>query len=357
MPKVANKNEVKKPAKSAKVKAVVSTTIKKVTSKVEAKKAEKTKKAVKKRPSTAEKSTFGKRMSEPLGVIFLDDKKPSTKKPVVKKAVAKAAIKPTNKKVNSIVEPKTIKKILVAQPRPESEKSPYFELERKYNIELDFCPFILVEGVPAKDFRKQRVEIKEYTAIIFNSRNAIDHFFRIVDELKIKISPEMKYFCITEAIALYLQKFIVYRKRKIFFGSDGTVNKMLEVITKHKSKEKYLVPLNDICRAETLDCLAKNNLEHVEVMLYKTVCNDVKDLLKKKHDMIVFFTPGGIKSLFENAPKFLQKDTYIGAFGPITSKAVEDAGLQLQLKAPMPNAPSMVAALDIFLAAQLKKKK
>jgi uroporphyrinogen-III synthase len=178
-----------------------------------------------------------------------------------------------------------------------------------------------------------------------------------VDELRIKVSPEMKYFCITESIALYLQKFIVYRKRKIFFGTDGTVNKMLEVIVKHKSKEKYLVPLNDICRAETLDCLTKNNLEYVEVMLYKTVCNDVKTLLKKNHDMIVFFTPGGIKSLFENAPKFSQKDTFIGAFGPITSKAVEDAGLKLQLKAPMPNAPSMVAALDMFLAGQLKTKK
>ena len=327
MAKVATKNVVKTPTKSVKVKVAVSKLIKKVASKISSKKAE-------------------KKVEE----------KPILVKVAVKKSATKIITKPINNTGPKKAEAKTIKKILVAQPRPESEKSPYFELERKYNIELDFCPFILVEGVAAKDFRKQRVEIKEYSAIIFNSRNAIDHFFRIIDELRIKISPEMKYFCITEAIALYLQKFIVYRKRKIFFGSDGTVNKMLEVITKHKSKERYLVPLNDICRAETLECLAKNNLEYVEVMLYKTVCNDVKDLLKKKHDMIVFFTPGGIKSLFENAPKFVQNDTYIGAFGPITSKAVEDAGLKLQLKAPMPNAPSMVAALDIFLAAKLKKK-
>jgi uroporphyrinogen-III synthase len=243
-----------------------------------------------------------------------------------------------------------IQSILIAQPKPESEKSPYFELERKYEVHLNFCPFILVEGVPGKDFRKQKVEITDYSAIIFNSRNAIDHFFRIVDELKIKISPEMKYFCITEAIALYLQKFIIYRKRKIFYGEDGSIQSMLDVIAKHKSKEKYLVPLNDICRNETLDCLQKNQLEYVEVVLYRTVVNDVREELKKKPDMIVFFTPGSIKSLFQNNPDFIQNGTMIGAFGPITSKAVEDAGLTLQLKAPMPNVPSMTAALDLFLA-------
>ena len=176
MAKFATKNVVKTPTKSVKVKVAVSKPIKKVASKISSKKVEEKRIPV---------------------------------KTAVKKSATKIIPKPINKKVTKKVESKAIKKILVAQPRPESEKSPYFELERKYNIELDFCPFILVEGVPAKDFRKQRVEIKEYTAIIFNSRNAIDHFFRIVDELKIKISPEMKYFCITEAIALYLQKFIV----------------------------------------------------------------------------------------------------------------------------------------------------
>ncbi|MCC7029812.1 MAG: uroporphyrinogen-III synthase [Chitinophagaceae bacterium] len=249
-----------------------------------------------------------------------------------------------------------IKTVLITQPKPESEKSPYFELEKKYDLKLDFCPFIIVEGLPSKDFRKQRVEIKDHGAIIFNSRNAIDHFFRICEELKIKISPEMKYFCITEAISLYLQKFIIYRKRQIYFGEDGTVNSMLEVIAKHKVKEKYIVPVNDICRNEILECLQKNNLEYSEVVLYKTVCADVKELLQKKHDMIVFFTPGGVKSLFENQPDFNQNGTLIGAFGPITTKAVEDAGLNLQLKAPLPNAPSMVAALDIYLANNSKKK-
>lgn len=259
-----------------------------------------------------------------------------------------------DKKPGAVAKP--IKTVLITQPKPESDKSPYFQLEKKYNIVLDFCPFILVEGISAKDFRAQRVDISAHTAVIFNSRNAIDHFFRICDELKIKISPEMKYFCITESIALYLQKFIVYRKRKIFYGTDGTVTSMMEVVAKHKSKEKYIVPVNDICRNEILECLQKNKLEYTEVVLYKTVCNDVKSVLKKAHDMIVFFTPGGVKSLFENQPKFIQNGTLLGAFGPITTKAAEDAGLELQIKAPMPNAPSMVSAIDLFLSQFFKKK-
>jgi uroporphyrinogen-III synthase len=268
------------------------------------------------------------------------------------KAVKSKETKTTAKAKTS----KPIQRVLIAQPRPDNEKSPYFELEKKHGVTFDFKPFILVEGIPAKDFRKQKVEIPEYTAVIFNSRNAIDHFFRICDELRIKISPEMKYFCVAESIALYLQKFIVYRKRKIFYGEDGTINKMLEVISKHKSKEKYLVPVNDICRNEILDCLNKNNLEYAEIMLYKTVVNDVKKELDLHPDMIVFFTPGGVKSLFENEPKFIQNGTLIGAFGPITTKAVEDAGLELHIKAPMPGSPSMVAALDVFLSNQKSNK-
>ncbi len=285
----------------------------------------------------------------------------------VKKAVSEKNSKPVAKATKPVLPKKSpvktaspvkpIKTVLITQPKPESDKSPYFQLERKYNIVLDFCPFILVEGISAKDFRTQKVDITDHSAIIFNSRNAIDHFFRICDELKIKISSEMKYFCITESIALYLQKFIVYRKRKIFYGADGTVNSMLEVIAKHKSKEKYVVPVNDICRNEILDCLQKNKLEYTEVVLYKTVCNDVRAILDKAHDMIIFFTPGGVKSLFENQPKFTQNGTLLGAFGPITTKAAEDAGLKLQIKAPMPNAPSMVSAIDLFLSQLTKKKK
>jgi uroporphyrinogen-III synthase len=267
--------------------------------------------------------------------------------------MVKAATKKTETLKNDLVENATIKSILIGQPRPESDKSPYFELEKRFNITLSFCPFILVEGIAAKDFRKQKINVADYGAVIFNSRNAIDHFFRICEECRIKISPELKYFCITEAIALYLQKFIIYRKRKIFYGEDGTVNSMLEVIAKHKTKERYIVPVNDICRAETLECLEKNGLDYSEVHLYTTVMNDVKAELKKNHDMIIFFTPGSVKSLFHNQPKFSQKKTLLGAFGPITAQAVEGAGLTLQLKAPLPKAPSMVAALDLFLSEML----
>lgn len=264
--------------------------------------------------------------------------------------MAKAAKIKKTAPSNRVALPRPIRRVLVTQPRPESEKSPYFDLERKYGITLDFQPFILVEGIPVKDFRKQKIDITDFSAIIFNSRNAIDHFFRICEELRIKISPEMKYFCIAESIALYLQKFIVYRKRKIFYGEDGTVNKMLDVIAKHKAKEKYLVPVNDICRNEILDCMQRNHLEYAEITLYKTVVNDVREELGRHPDMIVFFTPGGVKSLFENEPGFKQNGTLIGAFGPITTKAVEEAGLALHLRAPIPGAPSMVAALDRFLA-------
>lgn len=284
---------------------------------------------------TKKSATTSKASPKPTSVA-------SKKKEVVAEKVAKLPAKP-------------IRKVLITQPRPESDKSPYFQLEKKYNITFDFCPFILVEGVLSKDFRTQKVDIGAHSAIIFNSRNTIDHFFRICDELKIKVSPDMKYFCITEAIALYLQKFIVYRKRKIFYGSDGTVTSMLEVIAKHKSKERYLVPVNDICRNEILECLQKNKLDFSEIVLYKTVVNDVKSILQKEHDMIVFFTPGGVRSLFENQPKYKQNGTVIGAFGPITTKAAEESGLELQIKAPLPNAPSMVAAIDLYLAQASKK--
>ncbi|MEN9338729.1 MAG: hypothetical protein RIQ62_41 [Bacteroidota bacterium] len=315
----------------------------------------------------AASSSAGKvsKKSSPKKITQLVTGKSTPKTPAKKSATtSKASPKPTSvasKKKEVVAEKvaklpaKPIRKVLITQPRPESDKSPYFQLEKKYNITFDFCPFILVEGVLSKDFRTQKVDIGAHSAIIFNSRNTIDHFFRICDELKIKVSPDMKYFCITEAIALYLQKFIVYRKRKIFYGSDGTVTSMLEVIAKHKSKERYLVPVNDICRNEILECLQKNKLDFSEIVLYKTVVNDVKSILQKEHDMIVFFTPGGVRSLFENQPKYKQNGTVIGAFGPITTKAAEESGLELQIKAPLPNAPSMVAAIDLYLAQASKK--
>lgn len=260
--------------------------------------------------------------------------------------------------VNKAEMAKDIKKILITQPRPDSDKSPYFELERKYDLELEFQPFIRLEGIPAREFRKQKIEIQNFTGVIFTSRNAIDHFFRICEEMKISISQDTKYFCITEAVALYLQKFILYRKRKVFYGADGTNKSLFDVINKHKENEKFLYVSsenqqdNEIC-----NWLKFNNCEFLLAFMYRTQSTDVKEILaKKEFDVICFFTPSGVKSLFDNLPKFKQNGTVIGVFGSNTFKAAEEAGLRLEIKAPDPQAPSMVSALEKFLSANLKKK-
>lgn len=256
------------------------------------------------------------------------------------------------------VQARTIQKILITQPKPESDKSPYFELSRKYSLELEFQPFIRLEGIPAREFRKQKIDIQNYTGVIFTSRNAIDHFFRTCDEMKVNVSQDTKYFCITEAVALYLQKFILYRKRKVFYGADGTNRSMFDVINKHKGNEKFLYVCSENQQDnEIVNWLKTNNCEFALGFMYRTQSNDVKDLLAKNHfDIICFFTPSGIKSLFDNVPKFKQNGTVIGAFGGNTSRAAEEAGLTLEIKAPLPQAPSMVAALDKFLS-ELEKKK
>lgn len=250
---------------------------------------------------------------------------------------------------------KAIKTILITQPKPESDKSPYYELARKYNLELSFQPFIRIEGIPSKDFRKQKIDIISFSAVIFTSRNAIDHFFRICEEMRIAVSQETKYFCITEAVALYLQKFILYRKRKVFYGADGTNKSLFDVVNKHKGNERFLYPCSENLDNEITTWLRNHNCEFETPILYKTVSNDVKDLVTTgDFDIICFFTPSGVKSLLENLPKYKQNGTFIGAFGVNTFKAVEEAGLQLQIKAPDPLAPSMVSALDKFLAQASK---
>ena len=256
------------------------------------------------------------------------------------------------------VQAKAIQKILITQPRPDSEKSPYFELARKYKIELEFFPFIRLEGIPAKEFRKQKIEIQNYTGVIFTSRNAIDHFFRTCEELKVNVSQDTKYFCITEAVALYLQKFILYRKRKVFYGADGTNKSMFDVINKHKGNEKFMYVCSENQQDnEIVNWLKANQCEYILAFMYRTQSTDVKEVLTRtEFDVICFFTPSGVKSLFDNLPKFKQNGTYIGAFGNNTSKAVEEAGLTLEIKAPLPQAPSMVAALEQFLICQMKKK-
>jgi len=253
---------------------------------------------------------------------------------------------------------KHVKKILITQPRPETDRSPYFELARKYDLELAFHPFIRLEPIPAKDFRKQKVEISSYSAVIFTSRHAIDHFFRICEEMKISVSQDTKYFCITEAVALYLQKFILYRKRKVFYGADGTNKSMFEVINKHKENEKFLYPCSENQQDnEIVGWLKNNNCGYVTPFMYRTLSNDVKQILPvDEYDIICFFTPSGVKSLFDNFPKFKQNGAKIGAFGNNTSRAAEDAGLVLEIRAPQPEVPSMVSALEKYLSNILKKK-
>lgn len=250
---------------------------------------------------------------------------------------------------------KTVTKVLITQPKPDGDKSPYFDLAKRHSLNLDFHPFIVVEGIPAKEFRKQKIDIASYSAVVFTSRNAIDHFFRICDEMKVNVSQETKYFCITEAVALYLQKFILYRKRKVFYSADGTNKCLFDVINKHKDNEKFLYPCSESFDNEITNWLKTHNCEHANPVLYKIISNDITEVMARNYDVICFFTPGGVKSLLENFPKFEQNGTTIAAFGANTFKAAEDAGLTLDIKAPQPHAPSMVSALEIYLTS-LKKK-
>ncbi len=260
------------------------------------------------------------------------------------------------KSIKKVATPKkNIRKVLITQPRPEGTKSPYFDLAVKYGLSLDFHPFIKVEGIPSKDFRKQKIDIAAFTAVIFTSRNAIDHFFRICEEMKVTVSQDTKYFCITESVALYLQKFILYRKRKVFYGADGHNKSLFDVINKHKDNEKFLYPCSESFDSEITNWLKSHNCEYATPVLYKIVSNDIREVVDRGYDIICFFTPGGIKSLIENFPKFKQNGTTLAAFGANTFKAAEEAGLVLDIKAPMPQSPSMVSALEVYLKLLPKK--
>ncbi|CAN5393926.1 uroporphyrinogen-III synthase [soil metagenome] len=240
-----------------------------------------------------------------------------------------------------------VKSILVTQPKPETEKSPYHDLAKKYSLKIDFRPFIHIEGIPAKDFRKDKINISEHTAVILTSRHAADHFFRICNEMRITNMEELKYFCISESTAFYLQKYITFRKRKIFSGKQN-INDLLEVLKKHK-KEKFLVPCSDIAKQEITDTLHLHHMDFTKAVIYKTVCSDLSDLADVKYDMLVFFSPAGITSLFKNFPDFKQNTTLIAAFGQTTAQAVTELGLRLDIQAPIPEAPSMTMSIEHYL--------
>lgn len=240
-----------------------------------------------------------------------------------------------------------VKSIIVSQPDPNTAKSPYFELADKYGLKIDFRPFIQVEGVPGKEFRVSRISILDHSAVIFTSRTAIDHFFRVSQELRITIPDTMKYFCISEATAFYLQKYIVYRKRKIFYA-DGKFSDLISVMKKHRD-ENFLVPLSDIHKQEIPELLDAEGYKYTKAILYRTVSANLSDLSEITYDILVFFSPQGIRSLMHNFPNFVQNDTKIACFGPTTAKAVHEAGLRLDIEAPTAEAPSMTMALEQFI--------
>jgi len=237
--------------------------------------------------------------------------------------------------------------ILVSQPNPKDNKSPYYALAERFGIKVDFRPFIQVEPVSSKEFRTQKVDILGHSAVIFTSRNAVDHFFSICKDLKIEMPADMKYFCISEQTANYLQKYIVIRKRKIFTGSRTAMD-LIELLKKHKN-EKYIFPCSNIRKKDIPDFLENNGYEYSEAVIYRTEAADLSDLADIKYDIIAFFSPSGINSLFVNFPEFEQNSTRIAAFGPTTSKAVRDAGMILDIEAPLPNAPSMTGALEFYI--------
>ena len=240
-----------------------------------------------------------------------------------------------------------IKTILVSQPKPQGDKSPYFDLADKYNIKIDFRSFIHVEGIDAQEFRTQKIDLSEHSAVILTSKTAVDHYFRIAEETRFSDPDSMKYFCISEAIAYYLQKYVAYRKRKIFHGRQTIVD-LVDTLKKHK-KEKFFLPCTDILRDKIPTTLIANSINYTKAILYRTVASDLSDLENVSYDMLVFYSPGGIESLLKNFPDFRQEKTVIAAFGPTTANAIVNNRLRLDLHAPQPNAPSMTGAIENFV--------
>lgn len=249
-----------------------------------------------------------------------------------------------------------IKKILVSQPQPSSEKSPYYDISEKYGVKIDFRPFIKVEPILAKEFRTQRISILDHTAIIFNARHGIDHFFRLCEELRVTVPETMKYFCVSESVAVYLQHYIHYRKRKVFYGANGKMSELVTIMNKH-ADEKYLLITSDVQNEDTMSILENSKITFQKAVMYKTVSNDFGPDEEFNYDMIIFFSPVGVASLLKNFPNLEQGEMNIGAFGATTCQAVRDAGLRLDLAAPLPGVPSMTMALDNFMKENAKKSK
>lgn len=247
-----------------------------------------------------------------------------------------------------------VKKILVSQPKPNTEKSPYFDIIEKYNVKIDFRPFIKVEPLNAKEFRTQKISILDHTAIVFNARHGIDHFFRICEEMRITVPENMRYYCVSEAVALYLQKYIQYRKRKVFYGPTGKMTDLMPIMTKHP-EDKCLMIVSDVHNEELMDGFRQHNLTVNKAIMYRTVSNDFTDEEPFDYDMLVFFSPAGISALLKNFPDFEQGEIVIGTLGETTAQAVKDANLRLDIEVPTPKFPSMTMAIDAYLKENHKR--
>jgi uroporphyrinogen-III synthase len=261
---------------------------------------------------------------------------------------------PTKTKANpSDTKLKKVLTLLVSQPEPSSQALvAYTDLEKKYGIRVDFRPFIHVESIPEKEFRKNRIRLDEHRFIIFNSKFGIDNFFRLAEEMRGKISPDTRYFCLTEAVANYLQKFILYRKRKVFIG-EKAMSDLQHNFTKYKA-ETFLVPMSNLGNKVVTQWLDDNKLKYLEAEMYRTVSSDLSDLADIKYDMLAFFSPQGLQSVFDNFPDFVQEETRIACFGSTTCKAAEDLGLRVDIRAPQPDAPSMTGAIAKYLTESNK---
>ncbi len=301
------------------------------------------------------KLTARGKASKNIELAPITDKKTN---PIVVSEVKKTVVKKTEVTINytqpANLAPTKVKSILVSQPKPESEKNPYAELSKKMNVRMDFRPFIQIDGLPAVDFRLQRVNILDHSAVILTSRSAVNHFFRMCNEMRITVPETMKYFCLSESTAYYLQNYVQYRKRKIFFGHQ-TITDLIEVIKKHK-EDNFLLPVSDIHKEQIVDLLDNLGLKYTKAVFYKTVSSNIKDIdVNVQYDILVFFAPAGIKSLMQNFPKFKQGNIRIAAFGPTTAQAIKESGLRLDIYAPTQQAPSMTMALEQYMKEANKK--
>jgi len=247
-----------------------------------------------------------------------------------------------------------IKSILVAQPKPESDKSPYLELSKKFNLKIDFVPFFHMEGISAREFRQERINLSDFTAVILTSRHSIDHYFRMCQEMRFEVPEDMKYFCTSEAVAFYIQKHTQFRKRKVFYGQHN-IRDLALILRKHRD-EKYLFPHSNTHNKEIDEALKNEKINFTKALFYRTVPSDLSHIKKLEYDALVFFSPADLKSLRKNFPKFRQRETKIAAFGTATAKAVEGAGFHLDIQAPTPQAPSMTGALENYIIGKNGKK-